>query len=84
LQLSDVKKISDLCFNYNKLRKYSKLIGNQKQNLVMRLKGKKTLIDSAATCYYNSIRKVRTYTSHGIDHVKHNLEYGFELTGLLI
>jgi len=40
LQLSDVKKISDLCLNYNKLRKYSKLIGNQKQNLAMRLKGK--------------------------------------------
>jgi hypothetical protein len=27
LQGSDVKKISDLCLNYNKLRKYSKLIG---------------------------------------------------------
>ena len=42
-----------------------------------------------------SIRKVRTYIanilddkfvphdSHGINHVKHNLEYGFQLMGLI-
>jgi len=97
LQGSDVKKISDLCLNYNKLQKYSKLIGESEgessHEVEMEL-GRK-LSDTQLQHAINSIRKVRTYienildgkfvphNSHGINHVKHNLEYGFQLMGLI-
>jgi hypothetical protein len=97
LQGSDVKKISDLCLNYNKLRKYSKLIGESEVEFsheVERELGRK-LSDTQLQHAINSIRKVRIYIgnildgkfvphgSHGINHVKHNLEYGFQLMGLI-
>jgi len=97
LQGSDVKKISDLCLNYNKLQKYSKLIGESEGEFsheVERELGRK-LSDTQLQHAINSIRKVRTYIgnildgkfvphgSHGINHVKHNLEYGFQLMGLI-
>lgn len=97
LQGSDVKKISDLCLNYNKLQKYSKLIGESEGEFsheVERELGRK-LSDTQLQHAISSIRKVRTYIgnildgkfvphgSHGINHVKHNLEYGFQLMGLI-
>jgi ribosomal protein S13 len=97
LQGSDVKKINDLCINYNKLQKYSKLIGEsggEFSHEVERELGRK-LSDTQLQHAINSIRKVRTYIgnildgkfvahgSHGINHVKHNLEYGFQLMGLI-
>jgi hypothetical protein len=83
LQGSDVKKISDLCLNYNKLRNYSKLIGESEAEFsheVERELGRK-LSDTQMQYAINSIRKVRTYIvnildgkfvphgSHGINHV---------------
>lgn len=97
LQGSDVKKISDLCLNYNKLQKYSMLIGESEGEFsheVEREFGRK-LTDTQLQHAIKSIRKVRTYIanilddkfvphdSHGINHVKHNLEYGFQLMGLI-
>ena len=97
MQRSDLKKISDLCINYNKLQKYSKLIGESEGEFsheVERELGRK-LSYTQLQHAINSIRKVRTYIgnildgkfvphdSHGINHVKHNLEYGFQLMGLI-
>ena len=31
MQVSDVKRISNLCINYNKLQRYSKLIGESEE-----------------------------------------------------
>ena len=89
----------DLCLNYNKLQKYSKLIGESEKEFSHEIKRKGNLEGNSQTlsciCYYNSIRKVRTYIenildgkfiphdSHGINHVKHNLEYGFQLMDLI-
>jgi hypothetical protein len=97
MQSSDVKKISNLCLNYNKLQKYSRLIEESQEEFrqeVERELGRK-LTDSQLQRAINSIRKVRTYIknildgkfvlhdTHGINHVKHNLEYGFQLMGLI-
>jgi hypothetical protein len=97
MQSSDVKKISNLCLNYNKLQKYSRLIEESQEEFrqeVERELGRK-LTDSQLQRAINSIRKVRTYIknildgkfvphdTHGINHVKHNLEYGFQLIGLI-
>jgi hypothetical protein len=53
LQYSDLKKISELCQNYNKLQRYSKLIKEDSQeefkNEIQRALGRK-LISSAWTC----------------------------------
>jgi hypothetical protein len=97
MQSSDVKKISNLCLNYNKLQKYSRTIQESQEEFrqeVERELGRK-LTDSQLQRAINSIRKVRTYIkdildgkfvphdTHGINHVKHNLEYGFQLMGLI-
>jgi hypothetical protein len=99
LQYSDLKKISELCRNYSKLQYYSKLItkeGSQEEfkNEIERELGRKPRSHQLGRAA-NSIRRVRTYienildnkftpdTSHGINHVKHNLEYGYQLMNLI-
>jgi hypothetical protein len=95
LQSPDVKKLSDLCLNYSKLQKYSELVGSAEfGNMIERELGKK-LTDRQLQHATISIRKVRIYTenmldnkfmphgSHGINHIKHNLEYGYQLMGLI-
>jgi hypothetical protein len=95
LQSSDKKKISDLCINFKKLQKYSNLLGtkgfgDEVQKEVGRKLTERQLLQAAV-----SIKKVRTYienilddrfslhSSHGINHVKHNLEYGYQIMGLI-
>ena len=91
----DYKKITDLCVNYSKLQKYSKLIGTSEfTHQIERELGRK-LNDRQLQHATISIRKVKTYVenvldgkfvphgSHGINHVKHNLEYGYQLMGLI-
>jgi hypothetical protein len=91
----DYKKITDLCVNYSKLQKYSRLIGTDEfSRQIEKDLGRKfneRQLQHAAI----SIRKVKTYVenvldgkfvphgSHGINHVKHNLEYGYQLMGLI-
>ena len=91
----DYKKITDLCVNYNKLQKYSKLIGTEEFSHQIEKELGKKLNDRQLQHATISIRKVKTYVenvldgkfvphgSHGINHVKHNLEYGYQLMGLI-
>jgi hypothetical protein len=96
LPYSDLKKISQLCRNYSKLQHYSKLITAKEQlkNEIQREIGRELksyeLIRAA-----DSIRRAQTYienildnkfipdSSHGINHIKHNLEYGYSLMNLI-
>jgi hypothetical protein len=96
LPYSDLKKISQLCRNYSKLQHYSKLITAKEQlkNEIKREIGRELrsheLIRAA-----DSIRRAKLYieniidnkfipdSSHGINHVKHNLEYGYSLMNLI-
>ncbi|MBV9177481.1 MAG: hypothetical protein JO297_10610 [Nitrososphaeraceae archaeon] len=98
LTTSDLKKIRELCHNYNRLQKYSRLIteGSEQEfkkeieREIGRKLGPHQLWRAA-----NSVKRVRTYIenildnkfipdiSHGINHVKHNLEYGYQLMDLI-
>jgi hypothetical protein len=91
----DFKKITDLCVNYSKLQKYSKLIGSEESSHQIEKELGRKLNDRQLQHATISIRKVKTYVenvldgkfiphgSHGINHVKHNLEYGYQLMGLI-
>jgi hypothetical protein len=96
---SDLKKISELCRNYSKLQYYSKLItkeGQQQElkNNIQREIGREIRSDELGHAV-RSIRRVQLYienildnkfmldASHGINHVKHNLEYGYSLMNLI-
>lgn len=91
----DYKKVADLCINYNKLQKYSRLLDTKEfRDEVEKELGRK-LTDRQLQHATISIRKVKIYLdnildgkflphgSHGINHVKHNLEYGYQIMGLL-
>ena len=91
----DFKKITDLCVNYSKLQKYSKLIGTEEFSHQIEKELGRKLNERQLQHATISIRKVKTYVenvldgkfvphgSHGINHVKHNLEYGYQLMGLI-
>jgi ribosomal protein L23 len=93
---SDVKKINELCRNYSKLQHYSsKLITKEEfKNEIQKEIGRE-LRPYQLTIAANSIRRVQLYienildnkfvhdASHGINHVKHNLEYGYQLMNLI-
>ncbi|MGD1837998.1 MAG: hypothetical protein ACPKPY_08075 [Nitrososphaeraceae archaeon] len=95
IQESDMKKIQDICNNYDKVQKLNKLIETNEfsQNIEKEI-GRK-LSDSQIQHASNSIKKIRMYLEnmldgsfvpkgkHGINHVKHNIEYGFQLTGII-
>jgi hypothetical protein len=96
LQESDLKKISDLCRNYNKLQYYSKkLIAKEEfKNEIQKELGIE-LRPYQLTRAANSIRRAQLYienildnkfildASHGINHIKHNIEYGYQLMNLI-
>ena len=96
LQESDLKKISDLCRNYTKLQYYSKKLieKDEFKNEIQKELGRE-LRPYQITRIANSIRRVQLYienildnkfildTSHDINHVKHNLEYGYQLMNLI-
>ena len=99
LPYSDLKKISELCRNYRKLQYYSKLITKEssqqelKNNIQWKI-GREIRSDELGHAV-RSIRRVQLYienildnkftldASHGINHVKHNLEYGYSLMNLI-
>jgi hypothetical protein len=92
----DLKRLKDLCNNYDRLRKYCKLAINEKEFRKEAEKdtGKK-LGDNQIYHAMSSVKKVKIYVenvldhkfepdeSHGINHIKHNLEYGYLLIGLI-
>jgi hypothetical protein len=95
LPAADIKKITDLSINYKRLQKYSKLTNTEDlKSEVERDLGRK-LTGNQLQHAANSIRKAKTYIesvldgkfvphgTHGINHVKHNLEYGYQLMGLI-
>jgi hypothetical protein len=96
LQDSDLKRLSDLCRNYSKLQHYSKKIIAKEEfkNEIQKELGRE-LRPYQLTRAANSIRRVQIYienildnkfildASDGINHVKHNLEYGYQLMNLI-
>ena len=95
LQESDQKKIVDLCSNYQKIQDYGKLIETEKFSDVIENEIGRKLSDSQLQHAANSIKKTKKYIEnvldggflpkgkHGINHVKHNIEYGFQLMGIM-
>ena len=96
VESADVEKLTDLCLNYNKLQRYSSLItseGEFKKEVEIEL-GRKLTYNQLQHASV-SVRKSRAYIenvldgkfvphgSHGINHVRHNLEYGYQLMGLI-
>ena len=92
----DLNSIKDLCSNYNKLQKYYDIAGDEREfkEIAERELGRK-LLDSQVQHAILSVRRSKIYIenilddkfvpdkSHGINHVKHNLEYGYQLIGII-
>jgi hypothetical protein len=95
LQATDVKKITDLSVNHKRLQKYSKMQTPAAFKKEVEKDLGRKLTDNQLQHAINSIRKARIYIenvldgkfvphgTHGINHVKHNLEYGYQLMGLM-
>jgi hypothetical protein len=99
LQDSDLKKLRELCHNYNRLQKYSKLITKSSSEQEFKKEIEKELGRKLGSHQLrraaDSVKRVRVYienildnkfipdVSHGINHVKHNLEYGYQLMNLI-
>ena len=99
LERRDVLRIKDLCKNYNKLQKYSKLITDtddlQKFKTALQNEIGRKLSDHQIQHAASSIRKAKMYIenvldgkfsprgAYGINHTKHNLEYGYLIVGLM-
>jgi hypothetical protein len=97
LQTIDIKRLRHLCENYGKLQKYCELIHGSEEKFKVELQkdiGRK-LSQHQLQRAANSIKQAKTYIenvldgkfephgSYGINHIKHNLEYGYQLTGLI-
>ena len=95
LPYSDLKKISELSHIYSKLLRYSKLITRELfKNEIQKELGIE-LRPYQLTRAANSIRRAQLYienildnkfildASHGINHIKHNIEYGYQLMNLI-
>jgi hypothetical protein len=99
LERRDIERIKDLCKNYNRLQKYSKLItdtdGLQKFKTALQNERGRKLSSHQLQHAANSIRKAKLYIEnvldgkfmthgpYGINHTKHNLEYGYLIVGLM-
>jgi hypothetical protein len=95
LPAADIKKITDLSLNYKRLQKYSKLAKPEDLKKEVEKDLGRKLTDNQLQHAANSIRKAKVYIenvldgkfvphgTHGINHVKHNLEYGYQLMGLI-
>jgi hypothetical protein len=91
----DKQKIENICRNYHKLLEYSQLMSTQRFSELIEKEAGRKLSESQIQHAANSIKKTKTYLEsildgsfvpkgkHGINHVKHNLEYGFQLMGII-
>ena len=91
----DRQKIENVCRNYHKLQEYSELIETDGFIKSIEKEAGKKLSVSQLQHAANSIKKTKIYLEnildgsfvpkgkHGINHVKHNLEYGFQLMGII-
>jgi hypothetical protein len=95
LNKKEIKKLYDICNNYNKIIKYSKFDNIKDFKLEIEQELKRSLSDKQIRHSQISIKKIQFYMenlldnkfephlTHGINHVKHNFEYGYRLVGLL-
>jgi hypothetical protein len=99
LNNSDIERIRNLCVNYPKIDKYCRLIAADRKHFIDEIErecgGKKKLTKYQIQIAVISIKKVRKYienvldrkfvphSSHYINHTKHNLEYGYQVMGLI-
>jgi hypothetical protein len=99
LEKRDIERMKDLCKNYSKLQKYSKIITQdgdlQKFKTALENEIGRNLSNHQLQHAANSIRKAKPYIenvldgkfiprgSYGINHTKHNLEYGYLIVGLM-
>lgn len=91
----DKQKIENICRNYHKLQEYSQLMCTHGFSELIEKEAGRKLSESQIQHAANSIKKTKTYLEsildgsfvpkgkHGINHVKHNLEYGFQLMGII-
>ncbi|MGI9011283.1 MAG: hypothetical protein ACR2F1_08865 [Nitrososphaeraceae archaeon] len=91
----DRQKIENVCRNYHKLQEYSELIETDGFIKIIEKEAGRKLSVSQLQHAANSIKKTKIYLEnildgsfvpkgkHGINHVKHNLEYGFQLMGII-
>jgi hypothetical protein len=94
----DIERIRNLCVNYPKIDKYCRLVTSDRKCFIDEIerehKGNK-LTKYQLHIAVVSIKKVRNYienvldgkfvphSSHHINHTKHNLEYGYQVMGLI-
>jgi hypothetical protein len=99
LEKRDVLRLKDLCKNYSKIQKYSKLIADtdnlQKFKAALQSESGRKLSPFQIQHAASSIKKAKLYVenvldgkftphgSYGINHTKHNLEYGYLIVGLM-
>lgn len=91
----DVRKIRDLASNYKRLQKYTRIANSSGFKKEVEKDIGRRLTDNQLQHAVNSIRKANIYIeslldgkfvphgTHGINHVKHNLEYGYQLMGFI-
>ena len=91
----DKQKIENICRNYHKLQEYSQLMCTQGFGELIEKEAGRKLSGSQLQHAANSIKKTKTYLEsildgsfvpkgkHGINHIKHNLEYGYQLMGII-
>lgn len=95
LPAKELQKLYDICNNYNKILKYGKLTDLKDFKSEIELELGRSLSDKQIRHSQISIKKVQFYVenildgkfephlTHGINHVKHNFEYGYRLVGLI-
>jgi hypothetical protein len=92
---SDRKKVEDVCNNYQKLQEYCKIIETDGfSEIIEKEAGRKLSMSQLQHALY-SIKKTKLYLEnlldgafvpngkHRINHIKHNIEYGFQLVGII-
>lgn len=92
---SDQKKVEDVCNNYQKLQEYYKMIETDGFSEIIEKEAGRKLSGSQLQHAVYSIKKTKQYLEnlldgafvpkgkHGINHIKHNIEYGFQLAGII-
>jgi hypothetical protein len=99
LEKRDVLRLEDLCKNYSKIQKYSEQIADtdnlQKFKTTLQNQCGRKLSSFQIQHAVSSIKKAKLYVenvldgkftphgSYGINHTKHNLEYGYLIVGLM-
>ncbi|MGD9674373.1 MAG: hypothetical protein AB7U98_12950 [Candidatus Nitrosocosmicus sp.] len=95
LPKKELQKLYDICNNYNKILRYGKLTELKDFKSEIESELGRSLSDKQIRHSQISIKKVQFYIenildgkfephlTHGINHVKHNFEYGYRLVGLI-